>query len=410
MPTGTPLPDYSSISTALTDEAGLVPAPGEELRVTPLVSVEDIVSQGQPLLELRAAPEIRLVAPMAGRVAAIELKPGRSLTQLVLFREETGERHVFAGPAGNADDMRALLQASGLWHRLRSRPFGHMPRPTETPSAIVIMAADSRPGAPAPTEALKGREAALARGLEALSLLTEDKLFFCEPHKARIGVDLPAEIIRVPVGRLHPLGLAGLQVHRLCPASIEKRVWDMHAEDVADLGELIETGMLPETRLVTVTGPALNSQRVVRTQPGADMRGLCFGHVRPGPHHVIAGSHIDGHAGHWLGPRDRQVTVLSHGAGQRRGHWFSAALTRAARPLPIIPTSALEQALGGDIPAAALVRALSSGDQESAVRLGALSLIEEDLALADYITAAEPSLSAQLRGILNRIEKEEVPA
>ena len=173
---------------------------------------------------------------------------------------------------------------------------------------------------------------------------------------------------------------------------------------------LIETGMVPETRLVSVTGPALTKQRLVRCQPGADMRGLCLGFVRPGPHHIIAGSHIDGHSGHWLGPRDRQVTVLGDDAGHRRNHWFSAALTRAARPLPIIPTAALEQALGGDIPAVALIRALSAGDQETATRLGALSLVEEDLALADYVTAAEPSLSAQLRVLLNRIEQEEVAA
>ena len=44
------------------------------------------------------------------------------------------------------------------------------------------------------------------------------------------------------------------------------------------------------------------------------------------------------------------------------------------------------------------------------MRLGLLSLLEEDLALADYVTAAKPRLSAQLRGLLTRIEKEEVPA
>ena len=40
----------------------------------------------------------------------------------------------------------------------------------------------------------------------------------------------------------------------------------------------------------------------------------------------------------------------------------------------------------------------------------ALSLLEEDLALADYVTAAEPGLGASLRAILKRIEAEEVPA
>ncbi|MEO1987835.1 MAG: Na(+)-translocating NADH-quinone reductase subunit A [Martelella sp.] len=408
--TGSISPDYNDIATALTVEAALTPARGEALRVTPLVGVDDIVSQGQPVLRLRNAPDIQLVAPMAGRVAAIDLEPGRRLTRLLLFAEATGAR--FAHDVGDAEkdaaSLRSLIKAAGLWRRILSRPFGRMPGPDEMPSAIIVMATDSRPGAPSPVHALKGREETLARGLAALGRLAGRQLFFCE--SASIEADLPQSVHRVRVGTLHPLGLAGLQVHRLAPAALDRRVWDIHAEDVADIGELLETGMVPETRLVSVTGPALTEQRLVRCQPGADMRGLCFGFVRPGPHHIIAGSHIDGHPGHWLGPRDRQVTVLGDDAGHRRNHWFSAALTRAARPLPIIPTAALEQALGGDIPAVALIRALSAGDQESATRLGALSLVEEDLALADYVTAAEPSLSAQLRVLLDRIEKEEVAA
>lgn len=410
--TGSKSPDHNHITTALTAEAALTPTRGEALRVTPLVDVDDIVSQGQPVLSLRNAPDIQLVAPMAARVAAIDLEPGRRLTRLLLFAEATGQRFAYdtAGTEQDAAKLRSLIKATGLWRRILSRPFGHMPRPDETPSAIIVMATDSRPGAPSPVHALKGREEALARGLAALERLSGERLFLCEAAKARIEADLPRGVQRVKVGALHPLGLAGLQVHRLAPAALDRRVWDIHAEDVADIGELLETGMVPETRLVSVTGPALTEQRLVRCQPGADMRGLCFGFVRPGPHHIIAGSHIDGHPGHWLGPRDRQVTVLGDDAGHRRNHWFSAALTKAARPLPIIPTAALEQALGGDIPAVALIRALSAGDQESATRLGALSLVEEDLALADYVTAAEPSLSAQLRGLLNRIEREEVAA
>ena len=90
-----------------------------------------------------------------------------------------------------------------------------------------------------------------------------------------------------------------------------------------------------------------------------------------------------------------------------RRHWFFAALEGAARPLPLIPTAALDRALGGALPAAAFLRALAAGDGETAVRLGALSFVEEDLALADYVTAAEPRLTGLLRGLLDRVREEE---
>lgn len=390
----------------LTEEAAITPAEGEELRVDLIVESGALVAQGQPLLRLRHEPQIAFTAPMAGRIASLQLRPGHRLVQLVLFREAEGGRHSFDTADAGEDPakLRALMQEAGLWRALRSRPFGHMPGADEAPAALFVMAADTRPGAPDPQAALAGREEAFERGLAALAGLTDGPVFLVAPP----GFALGKTARRIVAGRLHPTGLAGMQIHRHFPAGVEARVWDIHAEDVAGLGELLATGLLPETRLVTVTGAALKQNRQLRCQPGADLRGLSHGFVRPGPHEVLSGSALDGQPAHWLGPRDRQVSVLPDGARRHRPHWFGAALKDASRPLPIIPTAALNQALGGGLPGAALVRALASGDTESATRIGALSLLEEDLALTDYVTAAQPLISEQLRSYLDRVEAEEV--
>lgn len=391
----------------LTEEAAITPERNEELRVEVLVAEEALVAQGQPLVRLRADPAIALVAPMAGRVARIELAPGRRLAQLVLFREGEG-RHEHGREPQDQAALRGLMQGAGLWRRLRSRPFGRMPASIERPAAIFVMATDTRPGAPDPQRALQGRDEDFAAGLCALQTLTAGQVWLCEGRA--VSLPIPDGVRRVRCGPLHPQGLAGIQIHRLHPARIEAPVWDIHAEDVADLGVLIATGLVPETRLVSVTGAALREPRVLRCQPGADLRGLAHGFVRPGPHRLFSGSGLDGWQAQWLGPRDRQATVLPGAAAAAHRHWFGAALRSAARPMPVIPTAALENALGGDIPAAALIRALGSGDPEAATRLGALSLLEEDLALADYVTGAEPRVSAQLRAVLDGIATEEAVA
>ena len=105
----------------------------------------------------------------------------------------------------------------------------------------------------------------------------------------------------------------------------------------------------------------------------------------------------------WLGFHDRQVTVLERREPTPR-HWLEAALRRASRPEPVIATAAVEHALGGAMPGMALLRALSIGDDEAAIELDILSLVEEDLALVDYVTAASPRFSDLLRAALNRIE------
>lgn len=403
-------PPSAQTDTHLTDEAALIPDHGEALRVELLVTEGVTVAQGQPLMRLRDTPEIAMVAPMAGQVARVEMRPGRQLSQVVLFHDVGGGRHRFdtAVAADGPDGLRVLLQKSGVWRSFRSRPFGRAPRAGELPAAIFVMGVDSRPDAAAPMLALAGREEDLERGLAALAGLAQTSLFFCEPRGGRYGGRVPSQIARIQAGTTHPQGLAGHLIHRHFPARIAVPIWDIAAEDVADLGTLLATGYLPATRLVAVAGDALRETRFVRCQPGADLRGLTQSLVRPGPHDLLSGPILEGRAARWLGPRDRQVTVLSRAVQSRTRHWFGAALAQAAIGIPIIPTAALEQAMGGGaFPAAALIRALATGDAETFTRLGGLSLVEEDLALADYATGARPRLANQLRAMLTRIAEEE---
>ncbi|WP_299360425.1 Na(+)-translocating NADH-quinone reductase subunit A [uncultured Paracoccus sp.] len=398
-----PAPD-APIVTMLSDEAAVQPAPGEVLRVAPLVAAGDIVAAGAPLARLRHAPEITLTAPMPARVAAVDLAPGRILSRILLFHEPGADRtHLDVSGASDAGGLRDLLLASGAWRLLRRRPFGRMPPPGERPAAIFVMAVDSRPAAPDPLRALEGAEADLDRGLAGLAMLTDGPVLLCLPVGAdpALGRGVP-RLRRIEVGDGHPLGLAGMQVHALHPARGDRPVWDLHVEDAAAIGGLLRSGSMPETRLVSVAGDALRAGRLVRTQPGAHLGALSRDLTRPGPHSVLSGSALDGHEAGFLGPRDRQVTVLVRRAAARPPHWFVAALGRASRPRPLIPTAALEQALGGSIPAAPILRALAAGDAETAQRLGALSLVEEDLALADYVTGAVPRFSALLRVFLDR--------
>lgn len=391
-------------SEMITEEAALTPPHGTEPRVEVLVSEGDAVAQGAPLARLRDAPEVVFVAPMPARVAAIRLKPGHRLGELRLFSEPGGDRRDHKLKSG---DARALMQSAGLWPLLRRRPFGGMPPAGETPHAIFVMACDTRPHAPDPRAALEGREAAFARGLDALTTLTGGPIFLCQSRGAPLAEEGAAagRLRLAEVGPRHPQGLAGLQIHARLPATPERPVWDIHAEDVAALGALLESGLVPRTRLVSVSGPALSESRLLRCQPGADLRGLSYGAAR-GPHVLLTGSALDGHPAHWLGPRDRQVTALPQPKVRPRRHWFVEALTRSSLPRAVIPTAALEQAAGGGFPVAALIRALASGDDETATRLGALSLLEEDLALAEYALGGDPRLTGLLREMLDRTRAE----
>ncbi len=404
-----PPPETPEPEPAFTDEAGVRTPAGDALRVTPLVEEGAPVAEGAAVACLRDSPGVRFVAPMPGRVARISLQPGRRLSEIVLFREAGGdiERHDVAD-AGSEAGLRRLMQVAGVWPWLRRRPFGGMPSDSERPAAIMVMAVDTRPMAPDPRRAIEGREEGFSRGLAALARLTEGPVLVClRPGPALFEAGIGDGRVRaVDCGPRHPQGSAGIRIHGLAPAGLDAAIWDIHAEDVAALGELIGTGALPMRRLVSVGGGALRSGRLAYAQPGADLRELTRRVALPGPHRLLSGSPLDGHPAHWLAPRHRQVTALPEPRGGDRPHWLVTALTRSARPKPVIPTSALSQALGAALPAASFVRALGAGDDETAMRLGVLSILEEDVALADYVLGGEARLKAQLRGMLDRIRTE----
>ncbi|MFT6074324.1 MAG: Na+-transporting NADH:ubiquinone oxidoreductase subunit A [Yoonia sp.] len=395
----------------VTQEAGIRPPSGQTLRVDALVREDEFVPQGAPVACLRGAPEVRFVAPMAGRIARISLRPGRKLSEIVMFRDAGDVVRHDCSVATTQTGLRRLMQTAGMWPLLRRRPFGGMPDPNERPAAILVMALDTRPFAPDPRQALEGREAAFERGLQALALLCDGPVIVCQtsgPMLFERGLG-NGQIRAIDCTDRHPQGSAGIRIHDLAPATIETPIWDIHAEDVAALGDLIATGVLPMARLVRVAGEGLQESRLVRAHPGADLRGLTLRAAAPGAHILISGSPLDGHEAHWLALRHRQVTVLPRHPKPASPHWFVSALTRSGLPKPVIPTAALRQAFGAALPAVALVRALSSGDDEMAMKLGALSLLEEDVGLADYILGGEAQLAGLLRGMLDRVRAEFAP-
>jgi Na+-transporting NADH:ubiquinone oxidoreductase subunit A len=402
-------PENPEISEVITEEAAVCPPVGSVLHVVPLVNEGDVVPRGRAVACLRHAPDVCFTAPVAGRIARLSLLPGKRLSEIVLFREseDAAERHDARQTATLADLMR-LLQRAGVWPWLRRRPFGGMPAHDETPAAIVVMAADTRPFAPDPLSALDGREEDFERGLEAIARLTDGPVIICG-HDRAPAVASGRSTDRIHVvsrGMRHPQASAGICIHNLFPAGLDAPVWDIHAEDTAAVGALLQTGVLPTSRLVRIAGSALRESRTVRTHPGADLRQLTQRIAAPGPHVLMSGSPLDGHLAHWLAPRHRQITVLPRERARQRPHWLAAALTQSSGPQPVIPSAALAQALGAALPVAPFIRAVGAGDDETAMKLGILSLLEEDVALADYVLSEGGHLKAQLRAMLDRIRTE----
>ena len=78
----------------------------------------------------------------------------------------------------------------------------------------------------------------------------------------------------------------------------------------------------------------------------------------------------------------------------------------SSRLRPLIPTNALERALGFDIPVVPFLRALSVGDAETAKRLGCLELVEEDVAAASLACTSGADYGRMLRHVLDELAED----
>jgi Na+-transporting NADH:ubiquinone oxidoreductase subunit A len=139
----------------------------------------------------------------------------------------------------------------------------------------------------------------------------------------------------------------------------------------------------------------------LRVSPGASIDQLLAGETRDGPVRVFSGSVIRGQAAvegqAYLGARHRQITVLAE----------TDISSRAGQPGTVgvlIPNDELEALAPPGIYPVPLMRALQVGDVDRARELGALELVEEDLALLSHACLSKCDYGLLLRHVLNQLE------
>ena len=203
-------------------------------------------------------------------------------------------------------------------------------------------------------------------------------------------------------------------------------------------GELFATGRVPTGRVVSLAGPQAKKPRLVRTNVGADLSELVDGEMKAGANRVISGSVFAGHTAsghgavqhtHFLGRFADQVSVLLEGHEREFLGWqkpgfdkysvrriFASALTpgrsmnfttsTGGSHRSMVPIGMYEQVMPLDIEPTFLLRALLTNDTEQAQLLGALELIEEDVALLTFVDPGKVDYGPILRDRLNTIEEE----
>ncbi len=347
----------------------------------------------------------------------------------MVFEKGEGEVVKFDTNASTGEAVYDLLKCSGLLSSFRERPFAKCPSAERKPKAVLINCMDTRPLAPDMSVLLKGNEDYFAKGVQAISKLS-DKTYVCAGIDIQLSELSDAEI-KIFDGP-HPAGLSGTHVHLIAPVSLGRTVWTIDMSAVIDIGYLLTHGELNETTRVALSGE-FEKPCHIQTLKGAPIKELVKGRMKSGEHRLIIGSALYGYTVEdgveylsscfaqvtalaeltdryllgWTTPRNDLFSVknifASRFTGQKSLH-FDTSLNGAERPM--VPVGTYEKVMPLDILPTHLLRSLIVGDLETAEKLGCLELSEEDLSLCTYVCPGKIDYAPLLRDALDAIEKE----
>lgn len=420
-------------------QVGLVGDDYIGMKPTMLVVEGDVVKQGQKLFEDKKSPGVFYTAPVSGRVASVNRGAKRKFISLVID-VEGDERIEFPGVRGvpaasmGREKVTSLLQESGLWTALRTRPFGQVPAVGTVPHSIFVTAIDTSPLAADPTVVLANQKDKFVSGLEALSQLTNGKVYVCRGDKGEVPASRLPNVSMETFSGPHPAGLVGTHIHFLDPVGPNKTVWYLNYQDVAAIGAFMQSGVLYSRRVISLAGPTVTKPRLIETVLGAKLDALTVGELDPNKvSRVISGSVLCGRkadsAMAFLGRYHLQMSAIEEGNQREflgwqkpgfdkysitrvfastlaKGRKFAFTTSTEGSERAMVPLGTYEKVMPMDLLPTQLLRALIVRDTEQAQQLGALELEEEDVALCTFVCPGKYEYGTLLRDNLTTIQSE----
>ena len=403
------------------------------LRPKLLVQEGDSVKAGTPLLYDKQHENILYCAPVSGEVAEVVRGEKRRILEVRILADSqvTHEQFTKYSVSEITNMSRAEAQAqilkSGIWPNLIQRPYGIVANPEDTPKAIFISAFDSHPLAPDYGFLFKNDEKYFQAGIDVLRKFTPGVVHLNVKSTAEIS-HMFAHAKEVQLNKFsgpHPVGCVGVQIHHLDPINKGDVAWTINPVGVIQIGKLFTEGIYDASRVVAVTGSEVSEPQYYQTYTGASVNkflenNLKSDHVRVISGNVLTGERIEKNG--YVGFYDHQVTVIPEGDYYEMLGWFSVTPKKLSfqRTLGLwsflqpnkeytldtntrgekrafVQSGVLEKVIPMDLYPVHLIKAIMANDYDEMEALGIYEVIEEDLALCDFVDVSKHDIQKILR-------------
>ncbi len=411
--------------TIISDVVSVKPVNFKNLTPKLLVREGDEVKAGSILFVDKYHPEVGFASPVSGTVEQIVRGEKRKLLEVRVKAAKTTDYINFNTPdvvKATAGEIKKVLLESGLWAALKQRPYGIVANPADEPRAIFVSAFDSAPLAPDYNFTLKGEAANIQVAVDVLNKLTKGGVFV--GINAREAATSPFNHLKnvklYGFSGAHPAGNVGVQINNIAPVNKGEVVWTIDPMFMVAIGKLFTKGIYDVTRTIAVAGNRVEKPCYVTCVPGTQIKDLDFlvskkeveifdqecgcryisGNVLTGTNVGLEGS---------LDFQSNMVTVISEGNYYEMFGWvkpmrfgkfsFSKSYFSWLTPKKkykvdtntnggqraFVVSDVYGKVLPMDIYPVYLLKAILAEDIDKMEQLGIYEVIEEDLALCEYV-------------------------
>ena len=393
-----------------------------------LVNEGDTVKAGTPILLDKAMDQVIYASPVSGEVVEIKRGDKRKLLEIKILADATVS-HEKSGALDLNQDRAVLaekLAASGVWPNLIQRPFGIVANPADTPKAIFVSGFDTHPLAPEVPFLLQGEERYFQAGIDALAKLTSGKVHLnVDGSKA-----IPAIFSGVKNAQInqfsgpHPAGNVGTQIHHLDPINKGDIAWTIAPYGVVQFGKFVLEGIYDASKVIALTGSEMTQRGYVKTFTGANVSTFVGSNSQADSLRIIAGNVLTGEkvdAQGYLGFYHNQVTLIPEGKYEEFLGWLKPSYSKLSfhkaigmfsflnrgefkvdtnthgEERPFVVSGVFEKVMPMDILPTYLFKAIVTEDFDEMEELGLYEVIEEDVALCEFVDPSKNELQELVR-------------
>jgi Na+-transporting NADH:ubiquinone oxidoreductase subunit A len=404
------------------------------------VNEGDIVKAGTPIMFDKAMDSVMYVAPVSGEIVEIKRGEKRKLLEIKILADkeisyESFEKYDAAGiSALSKEEVVAALCKGGVWPQIIQRPFGVVANPIETPKSIFISGFDTHPLAPDYGFTLEGQEKYFQAGIDALKKLTSGAVHLSVNGEGEVP-SIFANVQGVVTHKFsgpHPAGNVGVQIHHVDPINKGELVWTINPYGVVQIGKLFTEGKYDASKIIALTGSEASTAAYTQTFIGACVDTMVDGNLKQSNTRVVSGNVLTGekiNKDGYLGYYHHQLTLLPEGNYYEFLGWMKPTSSKLSyhRALGLlsflnpkkeyvldtnvrgeerafVQTGVFESVTPMDVLPVYLLKAIMAEDFDEMEELGIYELVEEDLALCEFVDVSKHPVQDILRKGLDLIQ------